>query len=580
MCCSGDGSGGSRSARCALLCGLAALAAIGVTIFSTAWIQTEERITSLPRNVSSLVSIKFKIGFWHACSSINKPVALQYRIDVPTGCIKIPYKNFNDINETDLGFKHKSLDFAPLVIMQMRVSMVYQVIAGFLVFVGVVTSICGSCCKEILRMLISCACFLLGGLSLAFGLITLVSDMSEILWLTPVYVFTSGNSTLPQYQYGWCLQLSALAFILAKLAAILTVSGYMARFPTVEDMVRDMVPGAERKLREQLGLSSEYLVRSHQKSPGPTPCTGVNQPTKGSGPPRLAEEGTSLLCKSAPDICASNPQSAISYVDKADLSHMLPAYPETKVIEPRFAAPGFPEKTDQNVVDSRLSGFVDKEGLIMDSRMLSESRQNVIAFAEGKEHPNCQEPPARFSDFPPPPEPQQQLVQPSPSVQQQPPLAFADKEPPDFTGNEQQSIVDSLLDAPYGYDTRYNSLAGQTVPITLKHHHQQQLPSNSTVAAMQSNQYHYQNFGTIHSGMLRVAEPGTSSTSSNCSSQRSMTLQNPKRKATANAQIAQNTFSTLECERRRRGGGGGVGGNAAAAMQVPGKANFCAGSAV
>ena len=30
-----------------------------------------------------------------------------------------------------------------------------------------------------------------------------------------------------------------------------------------------MVPGAERKLREQRGLSSEYLVRTHQKSPGP-----------------------------------------------------------------------------------------------------------------------------------------------------------------------------------------------------------------------------------------------------------------------------------------------------------------------
>lgn len=30
-----------------------------------------------------------------------------------------------------------------------------------------------------------------------------------------------------------------------------------------------MVPGAERKLREQRGFSSEYLVRTHQKSPGP-----------------------------------------------------------------------------------------------------------------------------------------------------------------------------------------------------------------------------------------------------------------------------------------------------------------------
>ncbi|XP_031787556.1 uncharacterized protein LOC100678312 isoform X2 [Nasonia vitripennis] len=513
----------------------------------------------------------------------------------------------DDVNATELGFQR--LEFTPIVVTKMRISTPFQVAAVVLILAGTISALIGHCCSDH-RTLVACGLFLLGGLSLGGGLIVLASALSEASWDIPQkYSYTTTSSSgktestgLPQYQYGWCLQLSGLALILSELAALLTISGYMARFPTVEDMVRVMVPGAERKLREQRGLSSEYLVRSHQKSPGPTPCSGVNQPTKGQGPPRSAEEGTSLLCKTAPDICASNPQSAISYVDKADLSHMLPAYPETKIIEPRFVATGFPDKADQSVVDSRLSGFVDKEGLIMDSRMLSESRQNVIAFAEGKEHPNCQEPPARFSDFPPPHLPTEQQQQQSAqqlqqqSIQQQPPLAFADKESHVYTAEQQQQLqqqqiqqqqqqqqqlVDSLLDAPYGYDTRYNSLAGQTVPITLKHHHQ----TNTTVAAIQSSQspqYIYQNFGTIHSGMLRVAEPGTSSTSSNCSSQRSMTLQNPKRKTAVNAQIAQNTFSTLECERRRRGGGGGGGGGVGppAAMTAAGKANFCAGSAV
>lgn len=41
-----------------------------------------------------------------------------------------------------------------------------------------------------------------------------------------------------------------------------------------------MVPGAERKLREQRGLSSEYLVRAHQKSPGPPQARGFGQPSK------------------------------------------------------------------------------------------------------------------------------------------------------------------------------------------------------------------------------------------------------------------------------------------------------------
>lgn len=45
------------------------------------------------------------------------------------------------------------------------------------------------------------------------------------------------DNGLPQYHYGWCLQLSGLALILAEVAAVLTMSGYMARFSTVEEMV-------------------------------------------------------------------------------------------------------------------------------------------------------------------------------------------------------------------------------------------------------------------------------------------------------------------------------------------------------
>ena len=147
----------------------------------------------------------------------------------------------------------------------------------------------------------------------------------------------------------------------------------------------------------------------------------------------MAEEGTSLLCKSAPDICASNPQS-ISYVDKADLSHMLPAYPEGKIPDPRFT---FLDKTDQSVVDSRLSGFADKEGL-MDSRILSESRQNIITFSESKEHPNGQEP--RFGEF-------AGRVEQGPM---DPRVSFADKE--GYAGYSDKG--ESLLDTAFGYDTR------------------------------------------------------------------------------------------------------------------------------
>lgn len=46
------------------------------------------------------------------------------------------------------------------------------------------------------------------------------------------------DNGLPQNYYGWCLQLSGLAMILAEVAAVLTMSGYMARFSTVEEMVK------------------------------------------------------------------------------------------------------------------------------------------------------------------------------------------------------------------------------------------------------------------------------------------------------------------------------------------------------
>lgn len=255
-------------------------------------------------------------------------------------------------------------------------------------------------------------------------------------------------------------------------------------------------------------------------------------------PQKIAEEGTSLLCKSAPDICASNPQ-AISYVDKADLSHVLPAYPENKNIDPRYS---FADKTEGNVIDSRLSGFTDKEGFI-DTRILSDSRQNMIAFTDNKELSQEQ----RYSDF--------SARNTDQNVVDSRLSGFADKESLlDSRLSGYSDKNESLLDTPFGYDTRINSLAGQTVPITLKN-------QNTSVSAIQS-QYIYQNFGTIHSGILRVSEPGTSSSSN--SSQRSMTLQNPKRKS----QIAQNTFSTMECEKRKRASG------------IAGKASFYTGSAV
>jgi len=83
------------------------------------------------------------------------------------------------------------------------------------------------------------------GLSLGGGLILLVSALSDAsLELPGKYSLSSATSMqtddngLPRYHYGWCLQLSGLALMLAEVAAVLTMSGYMARFSTVEEMVK------------------------------------------------------------------------------------------------------------------------------------------------------------------------------------------------------------------------------------------------------------------------------------------------------------------------------------------------------
>ncbi|CAD6241377.1 GSCOCG00002704001-RA-CDS, partial [Cotesia congregata] len=263
-------------------------------------------------------------------------------------------------------------------------------------------------------------------LSLGGDLIVLASALSDASYESPTrYSFssTSGSTEdngLPKYQYGWCLQLSGFALILAEIAALLTVSGYMARFPTVEEMV--CIP-FKRILRK---YKRSTRMRIYKK------CVSFE----------------------------------ISY--------------------------------------QRIFLIIDKKKI---SKIISVSFSLIQRYMS--KH-----------------------------------VTYADN-----------TKSECLLDAPLGFN-RYNSMAGQTVPITLKHQ------NSPTVSAIQA-QAMYQNFGTIHSGILRVSEPGTSSSSN--SSQRSMTLQNPKRKS----QIAQNTFSTLECEKRKPRAAG-----------IAGKMNFYTGSTV
>ena len=134
------------------------------------------------------------------------------------------------------------------------------------------------------------------------------------------YAFGNSQSNPFDYKYGWSFFAAGAAFIMAELAALLSMTAYLRRFPTVEDMVRVMVPGAERRLRQ--GSAGEYLVhhssggRRRQNGP-PSLWSGSSMEYYGAKSDALVAsdlegvEGPLLLSNTAPDICTSNPTSVI-----------------------------------------------------------------------------------------------------------------------------------------------------------------------------------------------------------------------------------------------------------------------------
>lgn len=133
------------------------------------------------------------------------------------------------------------------------------------------------------------------------------------------------------YRYGWCFFTAGVAFIMTKMAAVFSLSGYLNRFPSVDEMVtfgpmvnyvtemgplsfqvREMVPGAERKLREHQHLSTEYLVRHaanphhHHLMHHPTARQQYDPILTHQDRPKYETECGPLLNKTPPDVCTTN----------------------------------------------------------------------------------------------------------------------------------------------------------------------------------------------------------------------------------------------------------------------------------
>lgn len=70
------------------------------------------------------------------------------------------------------------------------------------------------------------------------GLVVFASALSETLLETTQYHKDTPSGPLYDYRYGWCFFVTGAAFIFTKMAALFSLSGYLNRFSSVDEMVR------------------------------------------------------------------------------------------------------------------------------------------------------------------------------------------------------------------------------------------------------------------------------------------------------------------------------------------------------
>ncbi|RZF45713.1 hypothetical protein LSTR_LSTR005008 [Laodelphax striatellus] len=228
-------------------------------------------------------------------------------LDLPSpACQLIKYGTWDEVKHSDLGVFWTPLQFTPTFITRMRLSTPFSAVSVVLMLTATLFSLVGHCNADH-KTLVACGLYTVGGLSLASGLVVFASVLSD------AYMDRPRRSQLQQlfdYRYGWSFFAAGAAFIMAEFAALISITAYLRRFPTVEDMVRAMVPGAERRLRVR-HQQAEFLVR-RQASAGGYACERQPGTTKGDhGGGLVASElegvdGPLLTTsRTPPDVCTT-----------------------------------------------------------------------------------------------------------------------------------------------------------------------------------------------------------------------------------------------------------------------------------
>ncbi|XP_066250012.1 uncharacterized protein [Euwallacea similis] len=311
MCCKQK----SGVSRLGFFLGLLALCTLLVAFVSGSWIYTTEPI---PLEKAPLrTSVTFRIGLWRVCPTILKINSTIY-ISTPA-CSLVKYAEWQDITHGDLGIPWTPLDLAQVFITRMRSCTVLCSAAVILLVLAVFFGLLGHCNNDN-KTIIACGLFILGGLSLGCGLITFVSALTETFVEIYEYHKDSLNGPDYTYRYGWCFFTAGAALVLTYIASAFSFVGYLNRYTSIDDMVREMVPGGDRKLREHK-LSTEYLIRHshphasphHQRQYDPIAAEQHLPPEQYE-----ANECGPLLNKTPPDVCTTN--RCQDFAATADLS--------------------------------------------------------------------------------------------------------------------------------------------------------------------------------------------------------------------------------------------------------------------
>lgn len=93
-----------------------------------------------------------------------------------------------------------------------------------------------SCVVGIVNPFVALMC--VSALLLGTGLVVFASALSETLLETTQYRKEPPSGPIYDYRYGWCFFTAGAAFIMTKMAAVFSLSGYLNRFSSVDEMVK------------------------------------------------------------------------------------------------------------------------------------------------------------------------------------------------------------------------------------------------------------------------------------------------------------------------------------------------------